>query len=248
MGKRYKTLFDYYLKESQVYGAEFVTSEDGTGIVHIAPAFGEDDYNLSLKEKLPFLQHVGTDGKFKPEAKDFAGELAKPKDNHQATDIKIIKYLAGKNTLFAKEKIVHSYPHCWRCDTPLLNYASSSWFVQVTKLKNKLVQNNKNVKWVPRDIRDGRFGKWLEGARDWAISRSRFWGTPLPVWQNADESKRIIVDSIEMLKKYIKTNKNKFVFVRHGEAEYNASDLVNSDPSILFRLNEKGKREIRNLK
>ncbi|MEK7461493.1 MAG: class I tRNA ligase family protein [Patescibacteria group bacterium] len=247
VGKRYKTLFDYYLKESQVYGAEFVTSEDGTGIVHIAPAFGEDDYNLSLKEKLPFLQHVGTDGKFKPETQDFAGELAKPKDNHQATDIKIIKYLAGKNALFAKEKIVHSYPHCWRCDTPLLNYASSSWFVKVTKLKNKLVQNNKNVKWVPRDIRDGRFGKWLEGARDWAISRSRFWGTPLPVWRNADGSKSLVVDSIEILKKYIKKSGNKYFIMRHGESD----NLVKGVPDMTGdpnnHLTEKGTEEVRGM-
>lgn len=208
VGKKYKTLFDYYQTEGQVYAADFVSEEEGTGIVHIAPAFGEDDYNLSLKYKLPFVQHVDTDGRFKSEVTDFAGELVRPKDDHQATDIKIIKYLAGKNLLFAKEKIVHSYPHCWRCDTPLLNYAAYSWFLKVTKIKKKLIKNNKEVGWVPEDIRDGRFGKWLLGARDWAISRSRFWGTPLPVWQNADGSKRIIVDSVETLKKYAKDKNN----------------------------------------
>jgi isoleucyl-tRNA synthetase len=205
VGKKYKTIFDYYQKEGQVYGADFVSEEEGTGIVHIAPAFGEDDYNLSIKNKLPFIQHVGMDGRFKPEVTDFAGEQVKPKDDHQVTDIKIIKYLAGKNLLFAKEKVVHSYPHCWRCETPLINYATYSWFLKVTDIKDKIIKNNKKVGWVPEDIRDGRFGKWLEGARDWAISRSRFWGTPIPVWQTADGSKRIVVDSVETLKKYSKT-------------------------------------------
>ncbi len=204
VGQKYKTPFNYYLEEGQVYAADFVTSEDGTGIVHIAPAFGEDDYNLLLKENLPFVQHVSMDGRFKPEVKDFVGLKVKPKDDHQSTDIEIIKYLAAKNILFAKEKIVHSYPHCWRCDTPLLNYATSSWFVKVTEIKDKLLKNNSKVEWVPEDIGDGRFGKWLEGARDWAVSRTRFWGTPLPVWQNADGSKNIVIDSLETLKKYSK--------------------------------------------
>ncbi len=224
VGKTYQTPFDYYQKEGKVYGASFVNIEEGTGIVHIAPAFGEDDYQLSLKENLPFIQHVGRDGRFKEEVKDFAGELVKPKDDHQASDIKIIKYLAGKNLLFAKEKIIHSYPHCWRCDTPLLNYASSSWFIKVIDIKDKLVKNNQKVKWIPTDIRDGRFGKWLEGARDWAISRSRFWGTPLPVWQNSDDSKRIVVDSIDTLKKYTKSSGNQYFVMRHAEALHNVNN------------------------
>ena len=141
VGKSYEPVFDYYSKDEKlknkengwkVYGADFVTTEDGTGIVHIAPAFGGDDYDLSLKYNLPFIQHVGTNGKFKSEVKDFAGQDVKPidtkeeKDAHQKADIEIIKHLAHKGTLFAKEKLIHSYPHCWRCNTPLLNYAASS--------------------------------------------------------------------------------------------------------------------------
>ncbi len=243
LGKKYKTLFDYYLKEAQVYGADFVTSEEGTGIVHIAPGFGEDDYQLSLKEKLPLIQHVGTDGRFKLEVREFAGEPVKPRDDHQATDIKIIKYLAEKNLLFAKEKITHSYPHCWRCDTPLLNYAASSWFVKVTEIKDKLERNNEKVSWVPKDIRSGRFGKWLEGARDWAVSRSRFWGTPLPVWESADGSKKILVDSVETLRQYSKAN-NKYLVMRHGESKHNLTWSISTKAGGSDGLTEKGKEQV----
>jgi isoleucyl-tRNA synthetase len=136
---------------------------------------------------------------------DFAGQAVKPKPSdaepqaHQKADIEIIKYLAGHGTLFAKEKLIHSYPHCWRCDTPLLNYATSSWFVKVTDLKDRLVALNDKVVWKPKEIGQGRFGKWLEGAKDWAISRSRFWGAPLPVWICNECNDKCVCGSIDEL-------------------------------------------------
>jgi isoleucyl-tRNA synthetase len=191
VGKKYKPLFDYYVgkglqnEESgwQIYAADFVTTEEGTGVVHIAPGFGEDDLNLSYQYKLPFIQHVGMDGQIKSEATDFDGLSVKPMDDHQKTDIEIIKYLAHAGLLFAKEKYEHSYPHCWRCDTPLINYATSSWFVKVTGVKERALELAKDINWSPKHMKEGRFGNWLSGARDWSISRQRFWASVMPIWK-----------------------------------------------------------------
>jgi isoleucyl-tRNA synthetase len=192
VGKRYIPLFDYYSNDEslenrengwKVYTGDFVTTEEGTGIVHIAPAFGEDDMELGKKNNLPFVQHVSMDGIIKEEAKDFAGLNVKPIDDHMSTDVEIIKYLAGKDLLFSKKKYEHSYPHCWRCDTPLLNYATSSWFVNVTKIKTRMLKLAKDINWSPPHIKNGRWGNWLKGARDWSISRQRFWASTMPIWE-----------------------------------------------------------------
>ena len=207
ISQAYKPLFDYYSSDTslenhdngwKIYGADFVTTTDGTGVVHIAPAFGEDDMRLGKEKNLPFVQHVSMDGTFKDEVLDFSGLQVKPIDDHTTTDIEIIKYLAGAGLLFYKEKYEHSYPHCWRCDTPLINYATSSWFVAVTKIKTKLLETAKNINWSPDHIKKGRFGNWLEGARDWSISRQRFWASAIPIWE-CECGNRHVVASVKEL-------------------------------------------------
>ncbi|MCR1900113.1 isoleucine--tRNA ligase [Irregularibacter muris] len=158
--------------------ADYVTIEDGTGIVHIAPAFGEDDYQVGRRYDLPVLQPVAEDGKYT--TTPWEGQFV------MDADIDIIKWLHKEGKLFKKEKMEHNYPHCWRCSTPLLYYAKPSWYIEVTKLKDKLIENNNTVGWYPDYVGEKRFGNWLENVNDWAISRTRYWGTPLNLWRCED--------------------------------------------------------------
>lgn len=250
VGKEYEPIFEYYDNDSlrnrenawKVVAADFVKTDEGTGLVHIAPAFGEEDMKLGKEKDLPFIQHLGMDGTFKREVKDFAGLHVKPKDDPQKTDIEIIKWLAAHNALFAKKKIIHSYPHCWRCDTPLLNYAASSWFVEVTDFKNKLVAQNEKVNWVPKEIGENRFGDWLENARDWAISRSRFWGAPIPVWRCEKCEQTRVIGSLEDIRKSSKP-RNTYILMRHGEAESNVAGVPSVKTDNPDHLTEKGKEQ-----
>jgi len=182
-----------------VTNAEYVTTDEGTGIVHLAPAFGEDDYNVGVKYDLPVLNPVDETGKYveTPWAGTFVMDA----------DVDIIKWLFSEDKLFAKQKLAHNYPHCWRCSTPLLYYAKPGWYIEMTKLRDQLIENNKEVEWYPDYVGEKRFGNWLENLNDWALSRTRYWGTPLNIWRcqcghtesvgSREELKRLAVENID---------------------------------------------------
>ena len=197
-GRNYIPLFDYFKGKLdkpawRVILADYVNTEDGTGIVHQAPAFGEEDYVTIKKEGLAFIQPVDESGKFTKEVPDFEGRFVKE------ADADVIAKLDRDGKLFRKEKYAHSYPFCWRCSTPLLYYALKSWFIRVTAYKEQLIENNQKITWYPEHVRDGRFGDWLSNVKDWALSRNKFWGTPLPIWECESCGKNTAIGSVEEL-------------------------------------------------
>jgi len=194
--KEYEPLFNYVTPDKKAYYVTcdtYVTLTDGTGVVHIAPAFGQDDANVGNRYDLPFVQLVDAKGEFKPEVTDFAGMFCKKADEG------IMRNLKEKGLLFKVLKFEHSYPFCWRCDTPLIYYARDSWFIKMTAVKDDLIANNNTINWMPDNIGKGRFGDWIKNVQDWGISRDRYWGTPLNIWE-CEDGHRHAIGSIAELK------------------------------------------------
>ncbi|MFW6378691.1 MAG: isoleucine--tRNA ligase [Nanoarchaeota archaeon] len=200
VGQEYEPLFDYFKRLApnsfRIIPAEYVTTEDGTGIVHLAPAYGEDDNLACSAHGIDFVNPVDENGEFTEEVADFKGRFVKEADED------ILSFLEEKGLVFSTAPYEHSYPFCWRCKTPLIYYAKETWFIAVTKVKDALLRENEKINWYPHTIKYGRFGNWLEGARDWALSRNKFWGTPLPLWICDDENCKHMdaIGSIEELK------------------------------------------------
>ncbi len=232
----------------KVYAADFVSTSDGTGVVHTAVMYGEDDYQLGTTLKLVKQHTVDEQGKFFGVSEALDGKYVKS----STTEAMIIDSLTERGLLLRALPYEHEYPFCWRCDTPLLYYAKDSWFVRVSSLNKQMLANNDQVNWVPSHLKDGRFGQWIREGKDWAFSRERYWGTPLPIWRSKDGKKTIVARSLEDLDTYRARKANTFILVRHGESTRNSISRADSTISSsldhdTYHLTERGVSEAQSL-
>ncbi|HPN54689.1 MAG TPA: class I tRNA ligase family protein [Candidatus Moranbacteria bacterium] len=232
-------------KAHYVVAGDFVSTADGTGVVHIAPAFGIDDAEVGKENDLPTLVTVNEKGEMEADVPG-KGILVKKKNekNKYAVDELIIEDLKKRGLFFKEEEYEHEYPFCWRCGTPLIYYAKPSWFIRMSELAEDMAKNNsENINWIPEHIKEGRFGEWLRGVKDWAISRERYWGTPLPIWK-CDKCEKIkVVGSVDEIREQL-GNSNKLFMVRHGHARNNVERILMSHPQKgECQLTEKGKEQ-----
>ncbi|MBU6500399.1 MAG: class I tRNA ligase family protein [Patescibacteria group bacterium] len=228
IGLSYEPLFEIPALRSpssyKVYDADFVNTTEGTGVVHTAVMYGEDDYQLGLKVGLPRYHTVDEVGKFTKDVSGFSGLFAKSKE----TEAGIVEHLKQRGSLLKVLPYKHDYPYCWRCGTPILYYARNSWFVAMSGLRKQLIANNNKINWTPEYVKQGRFGEWLREVKDWNFSRERFWGTPLPIWECKKCNHCEVAGGIDELSKLAGGSRNNYWVMRHGEAKSNAEHFIDS--------------------